>query len=96
MDRFILILLGIVALFSSITYLIWRVSPRVKLVKYTPTVLCLLVGVYFFYIGKTGQVHEGFADLANIILSMMFLAGFVSGLATSIIIDLIVPRFKSK
>lgn len=94
MDRFILILLGIVALFSSLTYLLWRVSLRVRLVKYTPTVLCLLAGVYFFYLAKAVQANDGFSDLANFLLSMMFFTGFVSGLITCLIIDF-VPRSKS-
>lgn len=95
MDRLILILLGIVALFSGITYLLWRVSKRVKLVKYSPALLCLLAGVYYWYLAKTVQVHGGFEDLANAILSMMLLTGFVSGLATSLIIDFIVPKSKA-
>ncbi len=94
MDRFLPILLGIAALFSGITYLLWRVSKRVKLVKYTPALICLLAGVYSLYLAKT-VAHGGFEDLANIILSMMFLTGFVSGLATCLIIDLKAPRSKS-
>ena len=95
MDRLILILLVIVALFSGITYLLWRVSKRVKFVKYSPALLCLLAGVYYLYLAKTVQVHGGFEDLANAILSMMLLTGFVSGLATCLIIDFIVPKSKS-
>lgn len=95
MDRLILILLGIVAFFSGMTYLLWRVSTRVKLVKYLPALLCLLAGVYYLYLAKTVQVRGGFEDLANVIFSMMFLTGFVSGLATCLIIDFVVPRSKS-
>ena len=95
MDRLIMILLGIVALFSGITYLLWRVSTRVKLVKYSPALLCLLAGVYYLYVAKTVQVHGGFEDLANVLLSIMLLTGFVSGLATCLIIDFVVPKSKS-
>jgi len=94
MVRLFLILLGIVAVFSSITYLLWRVSPRVKLVKYSPALVCLLAGVYYLYIAKT--IHVGFADLANMIISLMFLTGFASGLATSLLLDFVVPRSKSE
>lgn len=93
MDRLLLILLGIVALFSSITYLLWRVSPRVRLVKYSPALLSLLAGGYYLYLAKT--VHVGFADLANAIMSIMFLTGFVSGLVTCLILDFVLPRFRS-
>lgn len=56
------------------------------------TLLCLLAGVYYLYLEKT--VHVGFADLANAILSMMFLTGFASGLTICLIIDFLMPRFK--
>lgn len=90
MVKLLIILLVIVGSFSSITYLLWRVSQRVKLVKYIPALLCLLAGLYYIYLAKT--VHEGFADLGNAIMSMMFLTGFASGLATGIIIDLVLKR----
>lgn len=92
MTRLLLVLLGIVALFSCITYLLWRLS-RVKIVKYSPALLCLLAGGYYLYQAKT--VHVGFADLANAITSMMFLTGFVSGLVTCLILDFVFPRFRS-
>lgn len=95
-DRLILILLGIVTLFSGITYLLWRISKRVKLIKYIPSLLCLLAGIYFMYIAKTVQMNGGgFEDLANLLLSIMSLTGFISGLATCIIIDFVVPKSKS-
>lgn len=87
MDRLLLILLGIVVLFSSITYLLWRVSRRVKLVKYLPALLCLLAGIYYLHLAKT--VYVGFEDLANAVLSMMFLIGFASGLVTCLILDFV-------
>lgn len=93
MDRFILILLGIVVLFSFITYLLSRVSIGGKPVKYSPALLCFLAGLYYLYLAKTVQV--GFADLANAIFSMMFFTGFVAGLGMALILDFVVPRFKS-
>lgn len=89
MDQLIPILLGIVAFFACITYLLWRVSKRVKLVKYTPALLCLLTGVYYLYLAKTVQVHGGFEDLANLLLAIILFTGFVSGLATCLIIDFV-------
>lgn len=93
MVRLLLLLLVIVTLFSSVTYLLWRVLPQVKLVKYLPALLCLLAGLYYIYLAKT--VNVGFADLANAILSMMFLTGFASGLATGLILDFVLKRSKS-
>lgn len=94
MDRLILLLLGIIALFAGITYLLWRLSPRMKSIKYLPALLCLLASVYYLYLAKTVNMG-GFADLANAIMSVMFLVGFVSGLVTGLILDFILPRFKS-
>ncbi|TGE32198.1 hypothetical protein [Desulfosporosinus sp. Sb-LF] len=93
MDRMLFILLGIVALFTSITSLLWRVLPRIKIVKYLPALLCLLAGVYYLYLAKT--VHVGFEDLANAVLSMMLLIGFTSGVVTGLILDFVLPRSKS-
>ncbi len=94
MDRLVLILLGITVFVGGLTYVLWRILPRVKSVKYFPTALCLLGGLYSIYLAKTVQSGAGFEDLANIILSMMFLTGFVSGLVTGLILDLL-PRFRS-
>jgi len=38
---------------------------------------------------------EGFEDLANALLSVMSFTGFVSGLITALILDFLLPRFKS-
>ena len=94
MDRFLLILLAIVALFSSITYLLWRISKRIRLVKYLPALICLLFAIYYLYLAKT--VHNvGFEDLANAIVALMLFTGFASGLVTCLMIDYVLPRFKS-
>jgi len=95
MDRLVLILLGIAAFFAGITYLLGRVLPRVKSFKYSPAVLCLLVGLYYLYLAMIVQSGEGFEDLANALLSVMSLTGFVSGLITALILDFVLPRFKS-
>ena len=94
MDRLLLILLAIVVLFSSITYLLWRLSKRKRFVKYLPALICLIFAIYYFYLAKTVP-NVGFEDLANAIMAMMLFAGFASGLVTGLIIDYVLPRFKS-
>ncbi len=96
MNQLIPILLGIVAFFVGITYLLWRVAKRVKLAKYTPALLCLIAGVYYLHLAKTVQVNGGFEDLANFLLAIILLTGFASGLATCLILDFVVPKSKSK
>lgn len=95
MDRLALILLGIAAFFAGITYFLGRVLPRVKSIKYSPAVLCLLVGLYYLYLAMIVRSGEGFEDLANLLLAMMSLTGFVSALITALILDFLLPRFKS-
>ena len=95
MERIILILLGIVALCAGVTYLLSRVMPRVKSVKYLPALLCLIVGFYYFYLFKTVRIGVGFQDLAHAIYAMMSFVGFISGLVTGLILDFVSPRFKS-
>lgn len=94
MYRLILLLLGIFALFAGVTYLLGRLLPRVKSIKYAPALLCLLGGIYYFYLSQTVNIG-GFADIGNAIISVMFLVGFVSGLVTGLILDFILPRYKS-
>lgn len=93
MYRLILLLLGIVALFAGVTYLLGRLLPRVKSIKYAPALLCLVAGVYYLYLAKTVNIG-GFADIGNAIISVMFLVGFVSGLVTGLLLDFVVPRHK--
>ena len=94
MNRMVLILLGIAAFSAVITYLLWRVFPQVRSVKYLPPLLCLFVGLYYLYLAKTVQGGSGFEDLANAVYSMMLLIGFASGLVTDLILDFL-PKLKS-
>ncbi|HBV87818.1 MAG TPA: hypothetical protein DEF42_14450 [Desulfosporosinus sp.] len=94
MERLILLLLGIAVIFAGITYLLGRVLSRVKSIKYSPAVLCLIVGLYYLYLAKIVRSGEGFEDLANVLLSVMSLTGFVSGLITALILDFVLPQFK--
>lgn len=94
MARLILLLLVIFLFFAGITYLLGRLLPRSKSIKYLPTLLCLLAGVYYLYLAKTVDIG-GFADLANALMSMMFFTGFSAGLIMGLILDFLWPRFKS-
>ncbi|SHI07671.1 hypothetical protein [Desulfosporosinus lacus] len=94
MNRLVLIVFGIAVFFSGITYILGRLLPGIKSVKYSPALLCLLGGLYYLYLAKTVHSGAGFEDLANVVMSMMFLTGFASGLVTSLILDFS-PKFKS-
>jgi MFS superfamily sulfate permease-like transporter len=91
MDRLILILLGIVVVFAGVTFLLSRLAPRIRSIKYVPALLSLIGSGYFYYLLKT--VHlEGFADLGNALMAAMFFIGFCSGLATAVTLDLMRSR----
>jgi len=94
MNRLVLIVFGIAIFFAGTTYLLGRVLPRIRSIKYLPALLCLLSGLYYLYLAKTVHSGAGFEDLANVVMSMMFLIGFASGAVTGLILD-ISPRFKS-
>lgn len=94
LSRLVLVLLGITILFSIITYLLWKVLPGAKSIKYSPALIGLLGGLYYLYLAKTVHSGVGFEDLANVVMSMMFLIGFASGLVTALILDFS-SKFKS-
>jgi hypothetical protein len=94
MVRLILLLLVILVFFAGLTYLLGRLSPRVKSIKYLPALLCLLLGIYYLYLAKTVDT-SGFADLANALMSMIFFTGFAAGLGMGLILDFLLPRYKS-
>lgn len=92
MTRFIIVLLVIAVISSFVSYLLWRLFKEVKIVKYCPSIICLLMAIYFFYLSQT--VLIGFKDLAYIIMAEMLFAGFVTGLGTCLFIDYALPKLK--
>ena len=94
MSRFLGILMIILMIFSGITYLMDRFFKN-KYIKYIPAMVVLLLGVYNFY-GARFMPSEGFQDLARVILGVMAMAGFLSGIATGVVIDYLLPMRKRK
>ncbi|AET66444.1 hypothetical protein Desor_0760 [Desulfosporosinus orientis DSM 765] len=88
MNRLLIILLCIAASFSMITFFLYKWFSKLKIVKYLPSVLCLFVGGFYFYLAKTASNGSGFEDLANMLMAMIFLVGFASGLVTALIAEL--------
>jgi uncharacterized membrane protein HdeD (DUF308 family) len=94
MPRLLGILLVIVGVFSAVTYLLHRLFKN-KYIKYIPTVIALIFAVYNFYGARTLPM-EGFQDLARALLGVMLMAGFLSGIATGVAIDYLIPRRNRK
>lgn len=88
MDRLLVILLGIAAFFALITFFLSKRFAKLKVIKYLPAVFSLMAGVYYLYLARTAGKGSGFADLANMLISIMFLAGFASGIVTALIAEL--------
>ena len=94
MNRLVLILVGIAAIFSALTYFLGKLLPRIRSLKYFPALICLLASLYYLYLAKTIHSGTGFKDLAYVVMAMMFFIAFVSGLVTGLILDFS-SKFKS-
>ena len=92
MAGFALTLTAVSIVFIALTYGMYRFFPEKRLLLYLPSILALLGALYYFYIAKT--VENGFADLAGVVMSIIFFAGFIAGIITGVFFDFILPRMK--
>lgn len=92
MGGFALTLTAISLVFIVLTYGMYRFFPKKKLLIYLPSILALLAALYYYYVAKT--VHNGFADLTGVVMSIIFFAGFIAGAITGVFFDFILPRLK--
>ena len=95
MIRFILLVLAVCIIVIGITYLIHRLVGRKKYAKYIPAVIFLLMGTYNVYMIRTNP-GEGFEDLIKALYLFVCAACVISGVATAVYIDFILPRLSSK
>ena len=91
MGRFILLITFTFVMFAVATYIFHRFTKR-RLIKYLPAAVSLIWALYSFYLSRT--VHNGFEDLARLLMAMILFAGFASGLVTGLFLDYVIPRFK--
>lgn len=94
MPRFLAVLVVILLIFSGLTYLLHRIF-RNRYIKYVPALISLVLGTYQFYLVKTVS-SQGFEDIARIMLGAMLMAGFLSGMASGVLIDFVRPRMKDR
>lgn len=90
MGRFILILTVIFIVFSLITYLLHRLLPGKRSVKYLFAAALLAAAAYQFYLSK--QPSQGFEDLAQLLMALMLFTGFAGMAVTGLILDRFYPR----
>lgn len=95
MDRFLVIIIIIVLIVVSITYLLNRFFYRKKYVKYIFPIALLVLAVYYIYTAKTVS-SEGFRQLGQILVAMIFGIGAIAGILSALFFDFILPYFKKK
>jgi uncharacterized membrane protein YfcA len=95
MDRFLGIIIIIVLIVVSITYLLNRFFYRKKYVKYIFPIALFALAVYYIYTAKTVS-SEGFRQLGQVLVAIMFGIGAISGLLSALFFDLILPNFKKR
>lgn len=94
MDRFIAVLLGITLFFAGLTYILGKFTKKIRIIKYIPGIIAILLGVYYIYIAR--QPHIGFEGLAMAILAIMLFWAALSNLVTGVIIDFVIPMIKNR
>ncbi len=92
MDRFLIILLAILLVSAGLTSALHVVARRRKLIKYIPPLLALMAGISQIYLARTGS--GGWDGLIRGIWAVMLLWGSISGFATGLVWDLVIPRLR--
>lgn len=84
MQRLILLLILSISVSSAITYLIHKITKK-RFVKYIPTV----IPIYFCIVSIYNMTRdlEGFTDVANFLVFLIFLTSLISILVTGSILD---------
>lgn len=94
MERFIMVLLAITIIFVGSTYVISLLSKKIRIIKYIPGVITMVLGLY--YISVARQTHTGFEGLALGLLAIMLIWASLSNLVTSVVIDFLIPMIKDR
>jgi uncharacterized membrane protein YfcA len=94
LERFVLIIIAVVIIFSLLTYLLHRLTLGKKYIKYLLPLLALLISIYYFYQSKLPS--EGFEDLGNFLMAFILFTCFLSGLASGLFLDIVLPKLKKK
>ena len=89
--RVFLLFIGIVFASSILTFIIHWIFKTRRYVKYIPVILAMFLGIYNIYLARTIE-HQGFQDIAKVLLAMMFFVSFFAGLITSLVIDFVKPK----
>ncbi len=94
MDRFILIIIAVVIIFSLLTYLLHRLTIGRRYIKYLLPVFTFLLAIYYFY--QSSLPSEGFKDLGSLLMALILFACFLSSLGSGLFFDFMLPKLKKK
>ncbi len=90
--RFSLILVAIVIVMFILTYLLhWYFRHKPK-AKYFLPLLALVLCLYNFFMSRT--VHNGFQDLAYLVVAMLFGAATLASFLSCLFLDYLLPRWR--
>lgn len=94
MDRLLIVLIGIMLVFSLLTWGLGQVFRSNRIYKFIPAFVASLAGIINIYIARTST--GGFEDLARGILAVMLLTGALSGFVTGLALDKVIPFFRNR
>ncbi len=92
MDRFILVLVGVILVFALLTWGLGQIFRNNRIYKFVPSSVALLAGIMNIVIARTST--GGFEDLVRGIFAVVLLTGALSGFVTGLVMDKIIPYFR--
>ncbi|KRQ86556.1 hypothetical protein ABG79_01539 [Caloramator mitchellensis] len=85
MGRFLTLIVATSLISAILTYMFFRLFKRIRLVKYIPGLIFILISILSFYKGKTAT--EGFLDIANFLFSLIFAVAAITNFLFSLFLD---------
>jgi hypothetical protein len=94
LDRFVLIIIAVVIIFSLLTYLLHRLTLGKRYIKYLLPLLALLLAIYYLY--QSQLPSEGFKGIGMFLMALILFSGFLSSLVSGLFFDFVLSKLKKK
>ncbi len=85
MNRLLLVILVAAAIVVLLTYLLGKLFRHARWVKYIIGILIIAVSLYFIYLSR--QPSQGFEDLGQFIMALVFFPAGIGGIITAFMMD---------
>jgi len=85
MNRLLLVILIASAIGMWMTYLLRKFFRHTRWVKYIIGIMAIAVSLYFLYLSR--QPSQGFEDLGQFIMALIFFPAGISAIITAVIMD---------